>query len=280
MLEILTGLVSRVGYICASKEMFVYIFLYLCDFSLEVHYCTKYHRSPHRGCSATPPPHPHPGWPVEVENRTGKPMFHQAVPLSLATPTTLWNHHLPFVLCADGFQCFSAELLGKKISTVFSSLSELLQYILQSNAMHGTESRLVLILHRSASNAWHSAVMHLTLKGQCHEIFWRSKHFNQYSCVCSVGFQGLSKAFYYPIQLSASLKLLTNFENNYWNPPQNSLLCDWSMFSGASCKHFQCQNHRFRIFKAGSWKDFQNLWVSSREQAKTWVLFYHQLRNK
>jgi len=33
--------------------------------------------------------------------------------------------------------------------------------------------------------------------------------------------------------LFASLKLLTYFENAYWNPPQNSLLCDWSMFSSA-----------------------------------------------
>ncbi len=31
----------------------------------------------------------------------------------------------------------------------------------------------------------------------------------------------------------ASLILLTNFENAYWNPPQNSLLCDKSMFSNA-----------------------------------------------
>ncbi len=38
-------------------------------------------------------------------------------------------------------------------------------------------------------------------------------------CVYADGFQGLSKAFHYPIQLltflSASLKLLTNFENAY-----------------------------------------------------------------
>jgi hypothetical protein len=37
-------------------------------------------------------------------------------------------------------------------------------------------------------------------------------------CICADGFQGLSKAFHYPIQttvnlLFASLKLLTNFEN-------------------------------------------------------------------
>ncbi len=166
---------------------------------------------------------------------------------------------LSFCFVCWWFSMLCCRVVAKKISTVFSSLSELLQYFLQSYAMHGTESRLVLILHRSASNAWHSAVMHRTLKRQCHEIFWRSKHFNQYFCVCSDGFQGLSKVFYYPIQLFASLKLLTNFENNYGNPPQNSLLYDWSMFSGASCKHFQCQNHRFRIFEAGSWKDFQNL---------------------
>jgi hypothetical protein len=55
------------------------------------------------------------------------------------------------------------RVVAKKISTVFSSsLSKLIQYFLQRNAMHGTESRLVLILHRSASNAWHSAVMHRT----------------------------------------------------------------------------------------------------------------------
>jgi hypothetical protein len=33
--------------------------------------------------------------------------------------------------------------------------------------------------------------------------------------------------------LIASLKLITNFENTYSNPPQNSLLCDWSIFSNA-----------------------------------------------
>ncbi len=33
--------------------------------------------------------------------------------------------------------------------------------------------------------------------------------------------------------LFASLKLLTYFENAYWNPPRNSLICDWSMFSSA-----------------------------------------------
>jgi hypothetical protein len=26
----------------------------------------------------------------------------------------------------------------------------------------------------------------------------------------------------------------------------------------ASCKHFQCQYCRFRVFEAGYWKDFQN----------------------
>ena len=33
--------------------------------------------------------------------------------------------------------------------------------------------------------------------------------------------------------LFASLKLLNKFENANWNPPQSSLLCDWSMFSSA-----------------------------------------------
>ncbi len=33
--------------------------------------------------------------------------------------------------------------------------------------------------------------------------------------------------------LFASLKLLTNFENAYWNPLHNVLLCDWSMLYSA-----------------------------------------------
>jgi hypothetical protein len=60
-------------------------------------------------------------------------------------------------------------------------------------------------------------------------------------CVCADGFHGLSKAFHnflwcmYNL-LFASLKLLTNlilYVIAYWNAPQNSLLCDWSMFSSA-----------------------------------------------
>jgi hypothetical protein len=66
------------------------------------------------------------------------------------------------------------------------------------------------------------ALGNLFLKGKCHEMdifFKRSKHFNRYCTFCegADGFQCLSKAFHYPIQLLtfifASLKLLTNFEN-------------------------------------------------------------------
>ncbi len=53
-------------------------------------------------------------------------------------------------------------------------------------------------------------------------------------CVCADSLQGLSKAFHYLIELLtffASLKLFINFENAYWNPSQNTLLCDWPMTS-------------------------------------------------
>ncbi len=70
-------------------------------------------------------------------------------------------------------------------------------------------------------------------KGKCHEmdIFFEGLNIliSTY-CVCADFFQGFSKAFRF---LSASLKLLTNLENAYWNPPQNSLLSDWSMFSSS-----------------------------------------------
>ncbi len=74
------------------------------------------------------------------------------------------------------------------------------------------------------------------LKGQVHEmdIFLRSEHFNQYtSCEFADGVQGLSKSFFHcPYTYNHYFYLLLwNSWNAYWNPPHNSLLCDWSMFS-------------------------------------------------
>jgi hypothetical protein len=33
---------------------------------------------------------------------------------------------------------------------------------------------------------------------------------------------------------------------------------DFTESQAASCKHFQCKNHRFRFFEAGFWKEFEN----------------------
>ncbi len=41
----------------------------------------------------------------------------------------------------------------------------------------------------------------------------------------------------------------------------------------------QCQNSLFRDFEASYWKEFSKF-VISKEQAKLWVWFFHQLRNK
>jgi len=40
---------------------------------------------------------------------------------------------------------------------------------------------------------------------------------------------------------------------------------DFTKSQAASCKHFQCQNRRFRVFEAGYWNYFQIL----KEQAIT-----------
>ncbi len=68
-------------------------------------------------------------------------------------------------------------------------------------------------------------------------FFWRFKHFNQYFLSMRWWFLRSFKSFSLPYTiinfLFASLKILTNFENAYCNPPQNFLLCDWSMFSSA-----------------------------------------------
>jgi hypothetical protein len=75
------------------------------------------------------------------------------------------------------------------------------------------------------------------VKGKVMDIFWVSKHFNQYFMSMQWWSSRFFKSFSLPYIivnfLIASLKVLTNVENAYWNPPQNSLLCDWSMFSTA-----------------------------------------------
>ncbi len=91
-----------------------------------------------------------------------------------------------------------------------------------------------------------------------------------------LGFTRSFKSISLPHTIIYLLLLLTNFENAYWNPPQNSLPCDWSFFTSAdlllaaekilkelivtgglrydftesqaaSCLHFQSQNRRFRV---------------------------------
>jgi hypothetical protein len=78
------------------------------------------------------------------------------------------------------------------------------------------------------------------LKGHCHEldIFITVNKFFLHGFLCmhwlfSRPFTSFSLRLTIINVLLASLKLLTNFENSYGNPPQNSLLCDWSKFSSA-----------------------------------------------
>jgi hypothetical protein len=87
--------------------------------------------------------------------------------------------------------------------------------------------------------------------------------------VCADVFQGLFKSFSLPFTYKlffASLKLLTNFENAYCNPPQISLLCDWSLFSSSNLSLAAVSKRRFRVLEAGYRKDFKNSKVISMEQ--------------
>ncbi len=85
----------------------------------------------------------------------------------------------------------------------------------------------------------HKVVFYIirTLKGTVSRdgySFWRSKHFNKFFLCMRWWFSRSFNKFSLPEQfinfLFTSLKFLTNFKNAYWNPPQKSLLCDWSMF--------------------------------------------------
>jgi hypothetical protein len=74
-------------------------------------------------------------------------------------------------------------------------------------------------------------------------------------CVGADGLQGLSKVFHCPIQLLSFYLLFLN-DLLILKMLTETLLR--TPFSVASWKHFQCQNHRFWVFEAGYWKDFQH----------------------
>jgi hypothetical protein len=66
------------------------------------------------------------------------------------------------------------------------------------------------------------------------EYFFISKYFDQYFLYALMVFK-IFQSFSLPYTiinfLFDSFKLLTHFKIAHWNPPQNSLLCDWSMLS-------------------------------------------------
>jgi hypothetical protein len=134
------------------------------------------------------------------------------------------------------------------------------------------------------------------------DIIWRSKHFNQYFLCMRWSFSRSFKSFSLPYPIINFLIASLKFWKCLLNPPQYSLLCDWSMFSSTdlSLAEVKCarnnlsqaasgmisQNHRrlpvsiFRdkIAALGFLKRFQggiqNYSVVSKEQAETWCLIF------
>ncbi len=73
-----------------------------------------------------------------------------------------------------------------------------------------------------------------------------------------LGFQGLVNSFSsrYTNILFASMELFTNFENAYWNPPQNFLRCGWSMFSSVEPSLAAVKMHQILLVTGGFRYDF------------------------
>jgi hypothetical protein len=77
-------------------------------------------------------------------------------------------------------------------------------------------------------------------EGQCHEldIFFEGLNilistFCVYARMVFKAFQKLFITLYYYYLFICFFEILANFENPYRNPPQNFVLCDWSMFCNA-----------------------------------------------
>jgi hypothetical protein len=99
------------------------------------------------------------------------------------------------------------------------------------------------------------------------DIFLGSKSYNQYLfryvLIISYVFQKLFLMLYKYKILFASMKLPTNFENAYWNPPQNSLFCDWSMVSNVNPSLAAMKIAQNIFFTDG----FRNVFTGSQESS-------------
>jgi hypothetical protein len=124
-------------------------------------------------------------------------------------------------------------------------------------------------------------------------------------------FKVFQKLFITLIQILTFFATLKNFENADRNPPQNSLLCGWSIFSSAilsltasenaqeltchrrltvcftnhayaaSCMQYQCQNHRFSAFEACyCMEEFSKLVSNFKERAKTLSLIFSSTKKQ
>jgi hypothetical protein len=109
------------------------------------------------------------------------------------------------------------------------------------------------------------------LKGQCHEIvtgyfqsvlFYRITGGFQRRWTGDFKCREVKTGFYRnkckPVLLGLSLA------GNLVKPLLSLYGTEWRERGYGLCKNFQCQNHRFRVFEAGYWKDFQRIFKISK----------------
>ncbi len=68
-------------------------------------------------------------------------------------------------------------------------------------------------------------------------------------CACADGFQGILKAFHTFYLLLWNYLLI--WKMLYWNHSQNSLFCDWSMFSSADISLAAGKSHKYWLVTGG-----------------------------
>ncbi len=126
--------------------------------------------------------------------------------------------------------------------------------------------------------------------------FFRPTHFNETFCVCAGGFQGLLKAFHYPMQFLSFYSLLWNYFLILKMLTETLLRISFSVIGRCSlvqtshwlqgkCARITLAFSVSKSLLSGLWsgllEGFSKL-VSNFKGAKLklWVWFYHQQRNK
>ncbi len=166
----------------------------------------------------------------------------------------IWNYSFKYAL-----DCLGAEVVGKgmvKGAVKAGGLDEKITLFSSANRLSCLNSPIIQYLSISLIPPLSHQLFLKETVSHDGNVFWSSKHFNQYFLWMRCWFSRSFKSFRYTLQfitLYCFFEITYWFwENAYWNPHQNSLLCDVLLCRPLigcreNVREFTCHRRLFKI---------------------------------